>query len=134
MSSSAHDTSYPFCAGKHPLAERQKVNSQSHENEIEFLRENGLCVGCLRAGHLSRNCKRRMTGQSCQARQPTILHIKAGVGRNLGKKGAEVKNTCSSCHSFRPKPLPSDNHGHMYEYLILLHCRASNPNLKLTGR
>ena len=64
-----------FCAGKHSLAECQKINTKSHEVKIDFLRDNGLCFGCLRVGHLSRNCKRRMTCQDCQAKHPTILHI-----------------------------------------------------------
>lgn len=76
MSSSVYDTSCPFCTGKYPLAECQKVNAQSHEAKIEFVREKGLCFGCFRAGHLSRNCKRRITFQSCQAKHPNILHIK----------------------------------------------------------
>lgn len=76
MSSSVYDTSCPICAGKHPLAECQKINSQSHEAKIEFVREKGLCFGYLRVGHLSRSCKRRMTCQSCESKHPTILHIK----------------------------------------------------------
>lgn len=64
-----------LCAGKHTLAECQKIYAQSHEAKIEFLRNKGLCFGCLKVGHLSKNCKRRMNCQSCQGKQPTILHI-----------------------------------------------------------
>lgn len=38
MFSSAYDISSPFFAAKHPLAECQKINAQSHEAKIEFLK------------------------------------------------------------------------------------------------
>ena len=53
-------------AFQHGIAECQKVNAQQHEAKIEFLRKNGVCFGCLRVGHMSKYCKRRMTCQTCQ--------------------------------------------------------------------
>ena len=76
VNSSTRETPCSFCAGMHLLAYCQKINVQPHEAKIEFLRENGLCFGCFKAGHMSKNCKRRMKCQSCQAKHPTILHIK----------------------------------------------------------
>lgn len=73
--SSSHDTTCPFCAGKHPLAECLKINVQPHEAKIEFLKENGLYFGCLKMRHLSKNWKRRMKCQSCQGNHPNMLHI-----------------------------------------------------------
>ena len=51
------------------------MKAQPHESKVEFLRSKGLCFGCLMRGHLSKECKRRMTCQSCQRKHPTILHI-----------------------------------------------------------
>ena len=75
MPFAVYDFSCLFCSGKHPLPECPKMNAQAHEAKVQFLREKGLCFGCLKVGHLSRNCKRRLTCQTCQARHPTILHI-----------------------------------------------------------
>lgn len=98
MSSSADVTSCPFCAGKHSLADCLKMNKQPHEAKIEYIRQHGLCFGCLRVGHLSKMCKTRMTCQQCQAKHPTILHIKsptrpavAGSNSKVDQKAAVSK-------------------------------------------
>ena len=73
--SDAPSISCVFCAGEHFLVDCQQVKAQPHEAKVEFLRSKGLCFGCLMRGHLSKECKRRMTCQSCQRKHPTILHI-----------------------------------------------------------
>ena len=88
ISSGAYDASCLFCADKHPLAGCLKVKAQQHEAKIEFLRKNGLCFECLRVGHMSKYCKRRMTCQTCQVKHPTILHIKRSP-----KPGLDVSKT-----------------------------------------
>lgn len=93
LDSSAHTDSFcAFCAGKHTLAECQKISAQPHEAKIEFLRDKGLCFGCLKVGHLSKNCKRRMICQNCQARHPTILHIKRPLKTETNLHKAELSS------------------------------------------
>ena len=52
------------------------MDAQPRENKVEFLKKNGFCFGCLKVGHMSRNCMKRMTCQTCNFKHPTILHIK----------------------------------------------------------
>ncbi|XP_038070490.1 uncharacterized protein LOC119739571 [Patiria miniata] len=49
--------------GTKSLAERRK-----------FIQENRLCFGCLKKGHLSKECRRKLTCDKCKRRHPTILH------------------------------------------------------------
>lgn len=39
-----------------------------------FIRENHICFGCLRKGHISKDCKRRHICGTCSFHHPTCLH------------------------------------------------------------
>ncbi|KAK0150310.1 hypothetical protein N1851_008772 [Merluccius polli] len=60
---------------KHTLIGCRWFKSQPHKLKVEFLKENGYCFGCLAKGHLSRDCRRRLTCEKCQRKHPTLLHI-----------------------------------------------------------
>ena len=64
-----------FCEGKHYLKDCQKLKTQPRETIVEFLKTKGFCFGCLLRGHMSKDCKRRMTCERCQSKHPTILHF-----------------------------------------------------------
>lgn len=50
-----------------------KLNKMSHLEKIEFLKEKGVCFGCLKFGHISREwCPLRC--EKCQLQHPTLLH------------------------------------------------------------
>ncbi|XP_035985253.1 uncharacterized protein LOC118558808 [Fundulus heteroclitus] len=48
--------------------------SKSVEDKRTFIHENRLCFGCLRKGHVTKDCKRRHTCSICRRRHPTCLH------------------------------------------------------------
>ena len=64
-----------FCEGKHPIMDCQKLRTQTHIAKVDFLKRKGFCFGCLVRGHMSKDCKKRMTCEECQGRHPTILHL-----------------------------------------------------------
>ena len=44
------------------------------DKKSEFIRKAGLCYGCLRSRHMSKDCKSRMKCSTCSRMHPTILH------------------------------------------------------------
>lgn len=80
-----------FCQKNHALNSCFKFKEQAHLDKIEFLKTKGLCFGCLTQGHLSKDCKRRLTCQECSKMHPSILHI-----------AKENSLTSSSCDENKP--------------------------------
>ena len=64
-----------FCKAKHALIDCPKFKAHPHKEKVDFLKINGYCFGCLLRGHMSKNCRRRLTCDRCQKTHPTILHI-----------------------------------------------------------
>ena len=64
-----------FCKGKHALLDCFKFISQPHNEKVECLKMNGYCFGCLKKGHMSKDCNTRLDCQTCQRKHPTLLHI-----------------------------------------------------------
>ena len=64
-----------FCGNCHRLEECPTFASQHMTDKRKFIREKGLCYGCLRRGHLSKKCRRRSTCKVCNKRHPTPLHF-----------------------------------------------------------
>ncbi|XP_073785217.1 uncharacterized protein [Danio rerio] len=44
------------------------------DDKRSFIRENHMCFGCLRRGHIFRDCRRRHICGTCGLRHPTCLH------------------------------------------------------------
>ena len=67
-----------FCTGKHQLMTCSLFQSKPHDEKITFLKQNGVCFGCLaKAGHLSKDCVKRLKCSVCNKQHPSVLHIKA---------------------------------------------------------
>ena len=63
-----------FCKGQHRLDGCNSFVQQDLSTKRVFISKNGLCFGCLRKGHVSKDCKRRCTCTICKKRHPTPLH------------------------------------------------------------
>jgi len=64
-----------FCESKtHSIAKCPIFAEKPMDDKRSFIRENHLCFGCLRRGHISRDCKRRHICGTCSFRHPTCLH------------------------------------------------------------
>ena len=60
--------------GTHLLTECRTFGEKSAEEKQAFVMKNGLCFGCLRHGHMSKNCMEKSLCKICQKRHPTSLH------------------------------------------------------------
>ena len=72
-----------FCSGTHIMDECQTFKRKLHRDKITFLKERGICFGCLVRGHTNNRCFKRLTCKECKLNHPTVLHIKK-------KKGTET--------------------------------------------
>ncbi|XP_070412225.1 uncharacterized protein [Nothobranchius furzeri] len=58
----------------HGITKCPTFTAKSVEDKKAFIHENRLCFGCLRKGHMTKDCKRRHTCNICSRRHPTCLH------------------------------------------------------------
>ena len=66
-----------FCKENHKLETCKKFTELAvHEDKLTFLKERGMCFGCLKRGHMSNTCEEKMTCQVCSYPHPTVLHMK----------------------------------------------------------
>ncbi|KAL2099387.1 hypothetical protein ACEWY4_005867 [Coilia grayii] len=64
-----------FCEKNHTLQECCKIKEKVHSGRVDFLKKNGLCFSCLVKGHLSKECKKKMTCEVCSLKHPSLLHF-----------------------------------------------------------
>ncbi len=64
-----------FCKCEHTLELCPLLEKRSHGEKISFLKENGICFGCMCTGHISKNCRNRLLCKVCNLKHPSILHI-----------------------------------------------------------
>lgn len=67
-----------FCHGNHALTDCKTLKSESRDKKVGHLKRNGHCFGCLKKGHMSKDCNKKMVCQICQRKHPTLLHIDNG--------------------------------------------------------
>ncbi|KAK0146738.1 hypothetical protein N1851_013945 [Merluccius polli] len=81
-----------YCQELHPLFKCSRLSKVSQREKIEFLRGKGVCFGCLQAGHMTKECRNRLTCEECNLKHPTILHIH-NKDKLKSKKGGKVLQT-----------------------------------------
>lgn len=68
-------SSCSFCLDSHEITDCRRFKSQPDDKKVEHLKKNGHCFGCLKKGHLSKNCIKKMICEICKCKHPTLLHI-----------------------------------------------------------
>ena len=64
-----------FCSKENHMIENCfKLKEKTMEDRKAFIREKRLCFGCLKPGHSSLSCKRRLKCSECNKQHPTPLH------------------------------------------------------------
>ncbi|XP_062588283.1 uncharacterized protein LOC134249947 [Saccostrea cucullata] len=58
----------------HTIDRCRKILELNRDDRIVYLRRKGLCFGCLKQGHLSSQCRKRLKCTECSRQHPTILH------------------------------------------------------------
>ena len=63
-----------LCSKPHDLNECDEFMKKPLDDRKDFVREKGLCFGCLRPGHISSKCYERLTCKRCEKKHPSVLH------------------------------------------------------------
>ncbi|XP_077998381.1 uncharacterized protein LOC144451421 [Glandiceps talaboti] len=58
----------------HSLESCQRLERKPVTERLEFLKSWGICFGCLKSGHMKKDCRRRVTCSHCHKKHPTVLH------------------------------------------------------------
>ena len=58
----------------HQLDACPKFKTETLDERLRFVKENKLCFGCLSKGHMSSDCRKKLTCSSCNKKHPTCLH------------------------------------------------------------
>ncbi|XP_070535114.1 uncharacterized protein [Ptychodera flava] len=58
----------------HSFDSCEQLIAASQEDTVNFLRNQGVCFGCLKPGHRSKQCKQKAKCSKCQGKHPTVLH------------------------------------------------------------
>ena len=62
------------------------MEKKARGEKIGFLKEGGVCFGCLYIGHISKDCKRRLTCKVCSLKHPSIVHIFQAVNEKYAER------------------------------------------------
>lgn len=83
-----------FCKdNNHQLCNCSEFMKRSLDDRRIYVKDYGLCYGCLKPGHSVKECRRRHTCDLCKGRHPNCLHDK-----NYRKDGAK-KGSASSANA-----------------------------------
>ena len=58
----------------HGIQTCRKFKEESIAENVKFVQTKGLCFGCLKTGHHSKNCEKRSVCDTCKRKHPTCLH------------------------------------------------------------
>lgn len=64
-----------FCGAGHTLDRCCLLENRTHSEKLSFLKENGVCFGCLCIGHRSKDCCKCLLCKVCSLKHPTLLHV-----------------------------------------------------------
>ncbi|KAL1268410.1 hypothetical protein QQF64_033773 [Cirrhinus molitorella] len=69
------------CQQNHFIYKCEKFAAMPLEEKKRFIINNKMCFGCLRVGHISKNCRKRATCNICRQSHPSPLHEERSQGR-----------------------------------------------------
>lgn len=73
-----------YCTLGHALEHRPQLRKWTHREKLDFLKEKGVCFGCLCIGHMSKDYNKRISCKVCNQSNASIRHIEK-------RKEAKVK-------------------------------------------
>ncbi|XP_078352316.1 uncharacterized protein LOC144637013 [Oculina patagonica] len=83
-----------FCKKtNHQLDACLRFKTETLENRKNFVKENRLCFGCLKKGHMSSDCKRKLTCSTCNKKHPTCLHEEKRETKKKEERSEEEEPT-----------------------------------------
>ena len=124
-----------LCKNAHGLDECDKFAKMPHTERMEVVKSNGLCLGCLRYGHMKKDCRGRKICATCKGFHPTALHVEAQKVPQKDTKPEELPRNTEDAQatSCRVNTYDSNNgsicNSHSLIVPIWLH-HADNPERK----
>ena len=87
----------PLCKGDHNLGSCTS-DRYSMSDKYKYFRDNNLCFGCARSGHVVNNCTMERTCDLCEGSHLTVMHRdksmgKAAVSFEMGGTGPQMGGT-----------------------------------------
>ena len=106
QNSSQSSISCFYCKQSHLMTHCQGFLSLSPADRRAFCQSEMLCFGCLRHGHSSRECQRRLSCATCGRQHPTVLHDDNYLSRQRGfqppQSNSFQRNAATSNYNNRP--------------------------------
>ena len=63
-----------FCSEPHTLERCEKWKARPYDERVKLVQDKRLCFGCLKYGHMSTKCFKKLTCDVCKRQHPTVLH------------------------------------------------------------
>ena len=114
-----------LCKAVHDLDDRESFSKKSLSEKRCLIKGKGLCFGCLRNGHTSKDCCIKKMCKLCKKRHPTSLHDKELVNKRDEKGSSEEGESVSSNH------VSVSNRAHSQILPVWVH-HISNPEDKIS--
>ena len=100
-----HKKECPYCKGSHYLPNCKSFELKSQGDKTAFIQKSGRCFGCLRKGHIGKDCTMRHKCNICHGMHPTVLH----QTRETDPRETSDKPTSENsahCHWIKVKEVP----------------------------
>ena len=100
------------CKGQHTTKDCSAFKAMSIKRRHEAVKTHGLCRGCLKPGHIWKNCKKREKCETCNRWHPTLLHDDsfARTGSETGVKVSTEAATTLQVHTNNKEPQHGCSH------------------------
>lgn len=84
----------PACGEQHPLPRCQQFHESSVAERVRIVNEKRLCINCLRADHIARDCSSNFNCKQCHRRHHSLLHNNhSEEGRRFNGGGSSSSST-----------------------------------------
>ena len=114
-----------LCKGLHNLDACEQFPKMSLSERMQFVRSRGLCHGCLKWGHLHRDCRHKKSCSTCNSPHPTLLDNDA-----LKKDTPGTTQEIPEVTSHRVKASDSKEHSECFSHSLIIPvwlCHEDNP-------
>jgi len=81
LTAHGHQLKCMFCSlTNHTLEKCFQFRRKTQQDKMQFLKEKGICFGCLKHGHTSKDCRSRLDCEVCHRKHPSVLHVECVTG------------------------------------------------------
>ena len=101
-----HKKECPYCKGSHYLPNCKSFESKSQGDKTAFIQKSGRCFGCLRKGHISKDCTMRHKCNICHRMHPTVLHQTRETDPRETSSDKPTSENSVHCHWIKVKEIP----------------------------